>query len=260
MTTPMRLLLAEDDAMLSDALLTQLGQAGFGVDHAPNGAVAEYLLLRQDFDAAVLDIGLPMVDGLTVLKRVRAAKPALPVLVLTALDGLDDRVAGLNAGADDYLTKPFDFPELEARLRALLRRSQPLGALAGTAARSAPEMGRLVFDRDARRASVDGVLLELSPREWTLLDLLLTQRDRVVQKEQITQAWHAEKPGDRTDVASTGPSANPPADPPADPPATPGMIEVYIHRLRRKLEGSGLSIRTVRGLGYLLEQAGPASK
>ena len=132
MSIPLRLLLAEDDAMLSDALLTQLSQAGYGVEHAPNGAVAEYLLLRQDFDAAVLDIGLPMVDGLTVLRRVRAAKPALPVLVLTALDGLDDRVAGLNAGADDYLTKPFDFPELEARLRALLRRSQPLPPAAAT--------------------------------------------------------------------------------------------------------------------------------
>ena len=248
----MRLLLAEDDAMLSDALLTQLGQAGFVVEHAPNGAVAEYLLLRQDFDTAVLDIGLPMVDGLTVLKRVRAAKPALPVLVLTALDGLDDRVAGLNAGADDYLTKPFDFPELEARLRALLRRSQPGSAMP----RTAPEMGRLVFDHDARRASVDGVLLELSPREWTLLDLLLAQRDRVVQKEQITQAWHADKHADKPNSKATdGPEA-----PGADPPAAPGMIEVYIHRLRRKLEGSGLSIRTVRGLGYLLEQAGPASK
>lgn len=226
----MRLLLAEDDAMLSDALMTQLGQAGFEVEHAANGAVAEYLLLRQDFDAAVLDIGLPMVDGLTVLKHVRAVKPALPVLVLTALDGLDDRVAGLNAGADDYLTKPFDFPELQARLRALLRRTRP-------ALRDAAEMGRLGFDREARRASIGGLAVELSPREWTLLDLLLTQRDRVVQKDQITQAWNAE----RHDGAG------------AEAPAAPGMIEVYIHRLRRKLDGSGLSIRTVRGLGYLLE-------
>ena len=256
MSTPLRLLLAEDDAMLSDALLTQLGQAGYGVEHAPNGAVAEYLLLRQDFDAAVLDIGLPMVDGLTVLRRVRAAKPALPVLVLTALDGLDDRVAGLNAGADDYLTKPFDFPELEARLRALLRRSQPLAASGSHAARSTPEMGRLVFDRDARRASVDGVLLELSPREWTLLDLLLGQRERVVQKDQITHAWHAEKHADHT----ADHTADQPDQAGAEPPAAPGMIEVYIHRLRRKLDGSGVSIRTVRGLGYLLEQAGPAAK
>jgi CheY-like chemotaxis protein len=122
------LLLAEDDAVLADALVTQLTLAGFRVEHAPNGAVAEFLLLRQPFDAAVLDLGLPLVDGLTVLKRVRVAKPALPVLMLTALDGLDSRVAGFQAGADDYLTKPFDFPELELRLRALLRRSRPADA------------------------------------------------------------------------------------------------------------------------------------
>ena len=220
----MNLLLAEDDAILSDALTAQLQAAGFSVEHAPNGAVAEFLLLKQSFDLAVLDLGLPLVDGLTVLKRVRAAKPHLPVLVLTALDSLDSRVAGLNAGADDYLTKPFDFPELEARLRALLRRSRPVGATA--------EFGLLQFDRDTRRALVNGEPLDLSPREWMLLDLLLTQRDRVVTKEQINQTWATER-----SEATTGNNA----------------IEVYIHRLRRKLEGSGLVIRTVRGLGYLLE-------
>ncbi|MFZ2989590.1 response regulator transcription factor [Ideonella sp.] len=220
----MNILLAEDDAILSDALSSQLREAGFEVEHAPNGAVAEYLLLKQTYDLAVLDLGLPMVDGLTVLKRVRAAKPTLPVLVLTALDSLDDRVAGLNAGADDYLTKPFDFPELEARLRALLRRTRPAG--------TALEMGQLSFDRDTRRAMLGTELLELSPREWMLLDLLLTQRDRVVTKEQINQAWATDR--------SEAPGGN-------------NSIEVYIHRLRRKLEGSGLAIRTVRGLGYLLE-------
>ncbi|WP_284620263.1 response regulator transcription factor [Aquabacterium humicola] len=230
----MNLLLAEDDAILADALTAQLQQAGFCVEHAPNGAVAEYLMQKRDYDAAVLDIGLPMVDGLTVLKHVRKDKPALPVLVLTALDGLDDRVAGLNAGADDYLTKPFDFPELEARLRALLRRTRAQPAPTPPA-----DMGRLAFDRDARRASIDGQLLELSPREWELLDLLLSQRNKVVQKEQITAAWAA---ADRTGGGAAGEGT-----------AAPGMIEVYIHRLRRKLEGSGLVIRTVRGLGYLLE-------
>ncbi|WP_088279649.1 response regulator transcription factor [Ideonella sp. A 288] len=227
----MRLLLAEDDAILADALVAQLGRAGFQVEHAPNGAVAEYLLQREDFDIAILDIGLPMVDGLTVLKRTRARKPDLPVMLLTALDGLDDRVAGLNAGADDYLTKPFDFPELEARLRVLLRRVRPSGAAA-----TAPAAGRLVFDRETRRASVDGQLIELSPREWTLLELLLSHRERVVQKDEITRSW---------------------ADDRGEAPTAPGMIEVYIHRLRRKLEGSGLSIRTVRGLGYLLESDVP---
>lgn len=234
----MRLLLAEDDPILSDALVTRLSRSGFEVEHAPNGAVAEYLLLRHDFDAAVLDIGLPLVDGLSALRRVRQQKPHLPVLLLTALDSLEDRVAGLNAGADDYLTKPFDFPELDARLRALLRRAgTSTGSTTGgklNAAAPAPDMGRLTFDRDARRASIDGVPFELSPREWDLLDLLLSQRDRVVQKEQITRAWASD--GGR-----------------GEGPAAPGIIEVYIHRLRRKLEGSGLSIRTVRGLGYLLE-------
>ncbi len=219
----MKLLLAEDDATLADALGAQLRQAGFEVEVADNGAVAEYLLLRQPFDLGVLDLGLPMVDGLTVLKRVRAARPELPMLVLTALDGLEHRVAGLNAGADDYLTKPFDFPELEARIRALLRRTRgaPPAAL---------QAGRLVFDREARRVTVGGTPLELSPREWMLLELLLAQRDKVVTKDQINQAW-------AVDPSETG----------------GGSIEVYIHRVRRKLEGSGLAIRTVRGLGYLLE-------
>jgi two-component system OmpR family response regulator len=192
--------------------------ASFRVEWAENGAVAEYLLRKQDFDVAILDLGLPLVDGLTVLKRVREAGRTLPILVLTALDALEHRVAGLQAGADDYLTKPFDFPELEARLHALMRRGRP--------ASQAQQLRRLSLDRAARRASIGGEPLELSPREWTLLDLLLSERDRVVSKQQIVDAWGADEGG---------------------------SIEVYIHRLRKKLEGSGLAVRTVRGLGYLLE-------
>lgn len=225
----MKLLLAEDDPILSDALTAQLGGAGYEVEHAPNGAVADYLLHKQPFDIAVLDVGLPMMDGLAVLKHVRETQPALPVLLLSARDALDDRVAGLKAGADDYVTKPFDLPELLARLQALLRRSRPL-QMATT------QMSRLTLDADRRRATVAGESLDLSGREWSLLELLLSQRDKVVTKDQIAQAWSAD-----------GPDAGP-----------GNTVEVYIHRLRRKLEGAGLVIRTVRGLGYLLEEDGSA--
>lgn len=229
----MRALLAEDDAILADALGANLQAAGFEVEIADNGAVAEYLLTKQHFDVGIIDIGLPLVDGLTVVQHVRAAKPGLPLLILTALDGLHNRVAGLNAGADDYLTKPFDFPELEARIRAVLRRSQHAagGGSAAAPAADALTAGQLHFDRDTRRATIAGQPLDLSPREWLLLDLLLSQRRKVITKEQIAQAWS-------TDVSESG---------------GPSSLEVYIHRLRRKLEGSGVGIRTVRGLGYLLE-------
>jgi two-component system OmpR family response regulator len=231
----MRAVLAEDDAILADALAANLRAAGFEVEIAPNGAVAEYLLGRPECDLGIVDIGLPLVDGLTVVRRVREARPTLPLLILTALDGTDNRVAGLNAGADDYLTKPFDFPELEARIAALLRRARAhSNSLAGATSSdddSVTVLEQLHFDRDARRASVNGTPIDLSPREWLLLDLLVTQRRKVITKEQIAQVWSAE-------VSETGSLAS---------------LEVYIHRLRRKLEGSGLSIRTVRGLGYLLE-------
>jgi two-component system, OmpR family, response regulator len=221
----MQLLLAEDDTILADGLSAQLTRAGFTVAHAPNGPVAEYLLTRQEFDIAILDLGLPMVDGLTVLKQVRASRPTLPVVILTALDKLDSRVAGLNAGADDYVTKPFDFPELEARLHAVLRRSKQAGAMSELSA------GSLIFDRETRRAFVKGEPVELSPRETILLDVLLTHSDKVVTKDQIAAAWASS--GNEVGIGNTA--------------------EVHIHRLRRKLEHSGLVIRTVRGLGYLLE-------
>lgn len=229
----MNLLLAEDDAILADALCDQMRACGFAVEHAPNGAVAQYLLAKQLFDIVVLDLGLPMVDGLTVLKQLRLSNPSLPVLILTALDSLDDRVAGLNAGADDYLTKPFDFPELEARLRALLRRSR--------SHKASSDLGQLSVQRDTRCARVAGEMLELSPREWALLDLLLTHHGRVITKEEINQAWAGERGAERG----------------GEPVAATNAVEVYIHRLRRKLEGAEVAIRTVRGLGYLLEAERP---
>jgi two-component system OmpR family response regulator len=220
----MQLLLAEDDAILANGLSAQLNAAGFTVEHAPNGPVAEFLLGRQNFDIAIIDLGLPMIDGLTVLKNLRATRPNVPVLVLTALDRLDSRVAGLNAGADDYMTKPFEFPELEARLRAILRRART------SAPNTDVALSGLQFDRAARRALIHGEPVELSPREATLLELLLVHADKVVTKDQIAAAWA----GDGTEVGGGN------------------TAEVHIHRLRRKLEHSGLEIRTVRGLGYLL--------
>lgn len=222
----MQLLLAEDDPILANALVEQLTHYGFEVEHAPNGPVAEYLLTKQLFDVAVLDIGLPMMDGMEVLKKARQLYPNLPVVILTALDKLDSRVAGLKAGADDYITKPFDFEELEARLHALLRRARQAAAPDEIA------NGKVVFDRATRRALVDGRAVELTPREAILLEVFLLNFGKVVTKEQIAAAWASS--GTEVGIGNTA--------------------EVHVHRLRRKLDGSELSVHTVRGLGYLLEK------
>ncbi|MEW9899516.1 response regulator transcription factor [Chitinivorax sp. PXF-14] len=219
----MRLFLAEDDEILADALKTGLARSGFEVEHCADGAEAERRLVNGDHAAAILDIGLPTVDGLTVLRRVRILKPTLPILLLTALDGLDNRVSGLDAGADDYLTKPFEFVELEARLRAVLRRSHLLPP-------SAQQLGPLRLDRAAQRVWCDETPLDLSARELAVLDVLISQRDRVVTKEQIAGEF-----------GSTGGEVG------------TNAVEVYVHRLRKKLEPYNVGIRTVRGLGYLLE-------
>ncbi|MCX7627128.1 MAG: response regulator [Methylophilaceae bacterium] len=219
----MRILIVEDDPTLADGLTRSLQQSGYAVDCAVNGEQASSMLRDGVYDLAILDLGLPRLDGIEVLRRLRQQGGRTPVLILTARDAVESRVQGLDMGADDYMIKPFSLIELEARIRALIRRGQ-LGS-------NIPlSCGRLTFDPSARRAYIENRALELSAREIGVLEVLMLRQGKVVNKEQIMEAlcnWD-EDLGDNA-------------------------IEVYIHRLRKKLECSGVRIRTLRGLGYLLE-------
>ena len=219
----MRILLVEDDRVLADALSRALVQSAHAVDVVSTGEEADHALAPGIYDLAILDIGLPKLSGLDVLRRLRARKSTMPVLMLTAFDTLQDRVRGLDLGADDYLAKPFDLPELEARVRALLRRST----------NSTPylEHGLLRFDTVGRRVFYDKKPLDLSPRELAVLELLMMREGRVVGKEQMVN--HLYGWGDEV-----GDNA----------------IEVNVYRLRKKLEPLGCEIRTVRGMGYLMDR------
>jgi DNA-binding response OmpR family regulator len=226
------LLIVEDDELLRDGLSAQLTQAGHRTTTAEDGEIALTMLATDAFDGVVLDLGLPKVDGLSVLRQLRQRMPALPVLILTARDGVEDRVEGLNAGADDYLTKPFNRDELLARLQAMLRRASlpafgpaPLG----------PGHHPLRLDPDVPRAWLGDEVIDLTQREWALLDLLVRHSGQVVSREDVLAVWQSE-PGEAGGVASNA-------------------LEVYVHRLRRKLAGSPLNIRNIRGLGYMLETA-----
>ncbi|HJV11730.1 MAG TPA: response regulator transcription factor [Burkholderiales bacterium] len=223
----MRILVAEDDAILADGVTRTLRQSGYAVDWVNNGAEADSALDTDNFDLLILDIGLPKVSGLDVLKRLRARDSRLPVLILTALDGVHDRVRGLDAGADDYLAKPFDLSELEARVRALVRRGMAGGP---TLLRHGP----LTYDQVGRVARLGGEALDLSAREISLLEIFLQRAGRLVSKDQLVS--HVCEWGEEV-------SAN--------------AIEVYVHRLRKKLEPGGVRIVTVRGLGYSLEKPEP---
>lgn len=220
---PVRILLVEDDKLLADAVGRALTQSTYAVDVATTGDEADAALSHQVYDLAILDIGLPGLSGLEVLHRLRNRRSQVPVLMLTAMDALSDRVQGLDAGADDYLTKPFDLPELEARVRALLRR--------GTGASPSLVHGQLSLDTSARRVYFEGQAVELSAREFAVLELLLMRAGRVVSKEHMVN--HLYGWGDEV-------GAN--------------AIEVYVHRIRKKLEPLGCEIRTVRGMGYLVER------
>lgn len=221
----MRILIAEDDPVLADGLTRSLHQSDYAVDCVGTGDQADHVLLAQNYDLVILDLGLPKLDGFEVLRRLRHRGSKVPVLVLTARDGLDERVRGLDLGADDYLTKPFDLPELEARVRALIRRGQSGGG-------SILTHGALQLDTAGRRATLSGTPLDLSARELGVLEVLMHRSGRVVNKEQLAEQLYG-----------------------WDEEVGANAIEVYVHRLRRKLEPAGVVIRTIRGLGYLLEKS-----
>jgi two-component system response regulator QseB len=214
----MRVLLVEDDPMVGDAVRKGLANAGFTVDWVRDGRAAELALEANQYAAGVLDLGLPRRDGMEVLRELRKRENMLPVIVVTARDAVSDRIAGLNAGADDYLTKPFDLDELIARIRALMRRN------AGRT-QSVMQCGDLTLDPEKREARLNGELLSLSARELALLEILIEKPGVVLSREALEErlfGWGEE------------PSSN--------------ALEVHLHNLRRKL-GSD-RIRNVRGVGY----------
>ena len=224
MITRVRILIVEDDATLASGIARILEGEGHAVDVVSKGEQAVQGARQERFDVVILDVGLPGIDGFEVLRRMRAAGDRTPVLVLTARDALDDRIHGLDLGADDYMAKPFAMPELAARVRALVRHSQ---------AQTGPKIvhGPLVLDTLARRAQLNGEPLDLAAREWAVLEVLLARVEKIVSKESIIQA-----------VASWGEEL------------TPNAIEVYVSRLRAKLDPAAIKIRTVRGFGYMLEE------
>ncbi|MBI4194164.1 MAG: response regulator transcription factor [Betaproteobacteria bacterium] len=222
----MHILVVEDDPVLADALTHSLRSLGYAVDCLMTGTEADRALSTDDYDLVILDIELPRMDGLEVLRRMRDRKQNVPVLVLTARDAVHDRIHGLDLGADDYLTKPFVMGELEARMRALMRRAQG-------ASDNLINIGQLAVDLKGRRALINGVSLDLSAREQAVLEVLASRAGRVVSKEALIHSLYE-----------------------LDKDVGPNVIEIHVHRLRKKLQDSGVVIRTVRGLGYLMEPAG----
>jgi len=217
-----RILVVEDDALLAEGLTSVLTRAGHVVEHATTGRHADILLVDEKFDLVVLDVGLPDIDGFEVLRRLRQRHSTTNVLVLTARDAVEDRVRGLDLGADDYLTKPFSVNEFEARVRALLRRG---------AAPAAPwSVAGMTVDVAAKRIRIDDHPVDLTPREWAILELFLTHPGRVLSKDQIAESLFT-----------------------FDEQLSANAIEVHVSRLRTKIQPAGAHIRTVRGFGYLWE-------
>jgi DNA-binding response OmpR family regulator len=219
----MRILVVEDDSLVAAGIKQGLDNAGFTTDLIGNAESAEVFLQEEIFDLAVVDIGLPEADGLTFVRNLRARGLTLPVLFLTARDSMEDTIAGLDVGADDYMIKPFRLPELVARIRALIRRSN---ALASTELRH----DGLIMNVASNTATLDGEPLELTRREWSILEILLMASPQVVSKDKLVQmlaGW--------------------------DKDITPNAIEVHVSRLRNKLAKGDIEIRTVRGIGYRID-------
>jgi two-component system response regulator TctD len=221
----MKILIVEDNKELADWLAKALRQAQYAVDIAFDGEDAELMLKVARYAAVILDLSIPKIDGMTLLKRLRQSGERVPVIILTANASLDGRVAGLDSGADDYLAKPFEIAELEARIRAIVRRGQD---------RAAPEVvvGDLVFAGATRQFSIKGEPLALTPREHAVLEHLITRVGTTVSKTALSESVFG-----------------------FDDEADPSAIEIYVHRLRKKLEASSAQIATLRGLGYLLRDA-----
>ncbi len=219
----MNILLIEDDEVLADGLIHTLSNVGYRVSSVATASLAKHLLNVQEFDLVILDLGLPDMDGLRLLRQFRSQKVSLPILILTARDDLNTRIEGIRQGADDYMTKPFDLKELEVRLQALIRRCY--GGFSHII-----EIGRLHLDTCNHQILADGEFLSLSSRESAVLEILLLQAGKVVCKDRIAQRLSCE--GEAL----------------AD-----NAIEVYIHRVRKKIKPFDANIRTIRGLGYLLE-------
>jgi len=221
----MRILIAEDDSLLAEGLTRSLRDSGYAVDCVKTGAEADSATTAFEFDLLILDLNLPKMNGLEVLKRLRGRSRELPVLILTAQNGVGDRVRGLDFGADDYLAKPFALEELKARVRALTRR----------ATGGVPTLfrdGGLSYDPVGKVARIHGEVLDLSARESTLLEMLVQRTGRWVSKEQLLD--HLCEWGEEVSI---------------------NAIEVYVHRLRKKLKAAGVEIVTVRGLGYRIQNA-----
>jgi two-component system response regulator TctD len=216
----MRILVVEDDPDIGEAVSARFRRLGHGVTWERDGETADDMLRREPFDLVILDVGLPGRSGLDILKKLRQRRSLTPVLVLTARSKVDDRVDGLDIGADDYMVKPFDFRELEARARALLRRN------AG-AATNVLSLGAIAIDRTSRTVAIDGRAVQLTRREVSLLEILVARPGRVFSKDYLL---------DQLVGSDEAPSEN--------------AVEQLVARLRRKLANSGSEIRTMRGIGY----------